>query len=335
VTAQLARRQFITLLGGLAAAGSVFWPLVARAEPSSKRPTIAWIAPGTREVGASFIQSFLRGMLEFGHIEGRSFDMVYRFADGYQERLPALTEEVVRLKPEVILASAVAATVAARKATSTIPIVTPALADAVHLGLIGSEARPGGNVTGIEPYIAGLPAKQIEFAREIVPGASTIGLLTNLKDPKAPPQAQELQASARTANLKTISADANEPDQIEGALRTLSDERADAVIVLQTSMLLTYSGQIAALALEKRLPTVHGYREHVVAGGLISYGVDLRWCFYRGAYFVDRILRGTPPGELPIEFPTQMFLSINLRTAKALGITIEPMLLGRADEVIE
>src|SRR5262249_17238352 len=231
-----------------------------------------------------------------------------RFADGYQERLPALTEEVGGFKAEVILASAVAATVAARKATSTIPIVTPALADAVHLGLIGSEARPGGNVTGIEPYIAGLPAKQIEFAREIVPGASTIGLLTNLKDPKAPPQAQELHASARTANLKIVSADANKPDQIEGALRTLSDERADAVIVLQTSMLLTYSGQIAALALEKkRLPTVHGYREHVVAGGLISYGVDLRWCFYRGAYFVDRILRGTPPGELPIEFPTQMF----------------------------
>jgi putative ABC transport system substrate-binding protein len=138
------RRQFIALLGGAVAAGSVFWPFVARAEASSKRPTIAWIAPGTREVGASFIESFLRGMREFGHVEGRSFDMVYRFADGYQERLPALTEEVVRLKPDVILASAVAATVAARKATSTIPIVTPA--DAVHLGLIGSEARPGGNV---------------------------------------------------------------------------------------------------------------------------------------------------------------------------------------------
>src|SRR5262245_20724102 len=188
-------------------------------------------------------------MRELGHVEGRSFDMVYRFADGYQARLPALTEEVVRLKPDVILASAVAATVAARKSTSTIPMVTPALADAVHLGLIRSEAMPRCNVTGIEPYVAGLPAKQIEFAREIVPAASTIGLLTNLKDPKAPPQAQELQASARTANLKIVSADANEPDQIEGALRTLSDDRADAVIVLQNSMLLTYSWQIAALDL--------------------------------------------------------------------------------------
>jgi putative ABC transport system substrate-binding protein len=329
------RRAFITLLGGAAAAGSVFRPLTARAEVSPKRPTIAWIAPGTREVAASFIESFLRGMRELGYVEGRSFEMVYRFGDGYQERLPTLIEEVVRLKPDVILATAVAATVPARKATSTIPIVTPALADATHLGLIASEARPGGNVTGIEPYIAGLPAKQIEFAREIVPGASKIGLLTNLKDPKAPPQARELEASARAANIKVVSADANQLDEIEGALRALSHERVDVVIVLQTSMLLTYSRQIAASASEKQLPTVYGYREHVVAGGLISYGVDLRWCFYRGAYFVDRILRGIPPGELPIEFPTQMFLAINLKTAKALGITIEPMLLARADEVLE
>src|SRR5262245_47685594 len=224
------RRAFIAGLGGAAAAGSVFWPVLARPEVSSKRPTIAWIAPGTREVGASFIESFLRGMREFGHVEERSFDMVYRFGDGYQERLPALAEEVIRLKPDVILASAVAATVAVRRATSRIPIVTPALADAVHLGLIVSEARPAGNVTRIEHSIAGLPAKQIEFAREIVPDASTIGLLTNLMDPKAPPQAKELEAAARTANIKIVSADANEPDQIDGALRNLNNERPDAVI---------------------------------------------------------------------------------------------------------
>jgi putative ABC transport system substrate-binding protein len=332
------RREFITLIGGAAASSvacSVAWPLAARAQVSPKRPTVAWISGGTREVAASFIENFLRGMRELGYVEGRNLDMLYRFTDGYQERLPALTEEVVRLKPDVILATAAINAVAARKATSTIPIVTPALADAVHLGLIASEARPGGNVTGIEPYVAGLPAKQIEFAREIVPGAGKIGLLTNLKDPKAPAQAQELEASARAANIKIVSADANEPHELDGALRILSDERVDVVIVLQTSMLLAYGRQIAASALEKRLPTVYGYREHVVAGGLISYGVDLRWCFYRGAYFVDRILRGTAPGDLPIEFPTKMFLSVNLKTADALGITVQPMLLGRADEVIE
>jgi putative ABC transport system substrate-binding protein len=324
------RREFIKLLGG-----AVAWPVAARGQVSPKRPTIAWLSGGTPQLNVSFIENFLRGMRELGYVEGCNFDMLYRFTDGYQERLPALTEEVIRLKPDVILAPAVIGAVAARKATSTIPIVSPALADAVHLGLIASEARPGGNVTGIEPYVAGLPAKQIEFAREIVPGASKIGLLTNLKDPKAPAQAKELEASARTTNIKTISSDADHPDDLDGALRVLADGQVDVVIVLQTSMLLTYSRQIAASALEKRLPTVYGYREHVVAGGLISYGVDLRWCYYRGAYFVDRILRGTAPGDLPIEFPTKMFLSVNLKTASALGVTVQPMLLGRADEVIE
>ena len=159
--------------------------------------------------------------------------------------MPALTEEIIRSKPDVILAAAVIYAVAARKASSTIPIVTPALADAVHLGLIASEARPGGNVTGIQPYVAGLPAKQIEFAREIVRSASKVGLLTNSKDPKAPAQAQELEASARAAKIKIVSADADRPDDLDGALRILSDERVDVVIVLQTSMLLAYGRQIA------------------------------------------------------------------------------------------
>ena len=308
------RREFITLLGG-----ATVWPVVARAQVSAKRPTIAWLSAATAQLSASFLENFLRGMRELGYVEGRNFDMLYRYTDGYQERLPALTEEVIRLKPDVILAPAVISAVAARKVTSTIPIVSPALADAVHLGLIASEARPGGNVTGIEPYVAGLPAKQIEFAREIVPGASKIGLLTNLMDPKAPAQAMELEASARTAKINTISVDANHPDDLDGGFRLLSDEKVDVVIVLQTSMFLTYSRKIAASALERRLPTVYGYREHVIDGGLISYGVDLRWCYYRGAYFVDRMPRGTAPGDLPIEFPTKMFLSINLKDGKRVG----------------
>jgi len=199
---ELRRREFLTLLGGTAAAA--IGPRAALAQVPSKRPLIAWISGGTRQLGESFIENFLRGMTELGYVERRNFDIVYRFTEGYQERLPTVTEEVVRLNPDVILATAAITTVAARKATSTIPIVTPALADAVHLGLIASEARPGGNVTGIEPYVAGLPAKQIEFAREIVPGASRIGLLTNLQDPKAPAQAQELEASARAAEIKIV-----------------------------------------------------------------------------------------------------------------------------------
>jgi putative tryptophan/tyrosine transport system substrate-binding protein len=325
------RRQFISLLGGVAAA----WPLAARAEVAAKRPLIAWLSGGTAQFSAGFVDNFLRGMRDLGYVEGRNLDMVYRFTDGYGDRLPVQTDEVVRLKPDVILASAVIAAVAARKATPTIPIVSPALADAVHLGLIASEARPGGNVTGIEPYVAGLPAKQIEFAREMVPGAATIGLLTNSNDPKAPPQAQELTSLARSVGTKIVQADANAPEDINDALQKLASEQVDVVIVLQTSLLLSNSQQIAKAALAKRLPTVYGYREHILAGGLVSYGVDLRWCFYRGAYFVDKILRGTAPGDLPVEFPTKMFLAVNLKTAKALGIEIAPTLIARADEVIE
>jgi putative tryptophan/tyrosine transport system substrate-binding protein len=330
-SAEVGRRKFITLLGSATA----LWPLAGIAQVPPKRPLVAWLSGSTQTASSGFADNFLQGMREFGYVEGRNFDMVYRFSDGFQDRLPTLTEEVVRLKPDVILATAVVTAVVAMSATSTIPIVCPALADAVHLGLITSEGRPGRNVTGIEPYVAGLPAKQMQFAREIVPGASRVGLLTDLNDPKAPPQIQELQAAGQVLHVSVVTAGASRPDEIDGALQALAQQRVDVVIVLQSSMLLSERRQIAALALTKRLPTVYGYREHVVAGGLISYGVDLRWCFHRGAYFVDKILRGTAPGDLPVEFPTKMVLAINLKTARALGMTTPPMLLGRADEVIE
>jgi len=326
------RREFITLIGGAAA-----WPLAAHAQvPPKRRPLIAWLSGGrTKGPAGTYPANFLEGMREFGYIEGRDFSVEYRFAEGLHDRLPVLAEEVVLLKPDVILAAAVDAAVLVRKATAVIPIVSAALADPVHLGLIASEARPGGNVTGVEPYVPGLPAKQMEFAREIAPAANRVGLLTNLQDPKAPPQRQEMERAGEALKIATVVADANKPGEIEGALQTLASQRVDVVLVLQTTMLLNLGQRIAELAIEKRLPTVYGYREHVVAGGLISYGVDLRWCFRRTAYFVDKILRGTLPGDLPVEFPTKMVLSINLKTAKALGIEVPPTLLARADEVIE
>src|SRR5229473_8188677 len=237
------RRDFI-LLGS-----AVAWPLVAQAQVSPKRrPLIAWLSGGTTEVVEPFAASFLDGMREFGYVGGRDFDMAYRFAEGLLDRLPALAEEIVRLKPDVILAAAVSAAVPARKATSAIPIVCPALADAVHLGLIVSEARPGGNVTGIEPYVAGLPAKQMDLVREVAPGAHQVGLLTNLQDPKAPPQAQELKAAAKALEVEIAAADANRPEEIDAALHALVSQRVDVVIVLQTSMLLSERQQIAAWA---------------------------------------------------------------------------------------
>jgi putative tryptophan/tyrosine transport system substrate-binding protein len=332
MTVWIGRRELLSALG----VAAVTWPFGAWAQVSAKKRTlVGWLSGSASKVAGLFANDFLDGMRDLGYIDGRDFDMVSRYAEGIQDRLPALAEEIVRLKPDVIVAAAVNAAVPARAATSAIPIVCPALADAVHLGLIASEARPGGNVTGIEPYVAGLPAKQMEFAREIAPGATRIGLLTNLQDPKAPPQRQELVSAAKALEVAIAEADVNNPDEIERAMEALASSRVDVVIVLQTGLLLSLGRQIAEFAQAKRLPTVYGYREHVLDGGLISYGVDLRWCYRRGAYFVDKILHGTPPGELPVEFPTKMMLSINLKTAKALGIAVQPALLGLADEVIE
>ena len=324
------RRKFLTLVGGAAT-----WPLAARAQQPAKRPLIAWLSGGERTASWGFVEAFLQGMREYGYVEGDNFDIVYRFADGYIERLPALAQQLIQLRPSVILAPASGQALAAKMATTTIPIVTPALADAVHLGLVASVSRPGGNVTGITPYVEGLPAKQIELAREIVPRAARIGVLANLSDPKAPPQLQELEVAGRESGVSVTVVNVNVPDDLDGAFRTLADERTEVIIVLQTSMLLSERRGIALLAATTRLPAVYGYREHVDDGGLISYGVDLRACFRRGAYYVQKILNGVAPGDLPIEFPTKLELVINLKTAKGLGLIVPPTLLARADEVIE
>lgn len=325
------RREFIILLGGAAAA----WPYSALAQRSTKRPLIAWLSGGEQTASWVFVEAFLQGMRDLGYVDGQQFDIAYRFADGYVERLPTLADEMVRLNPSVILAPASGPAVAARKATATTPIVTPALADAIHLGLIANEARPGGNVTGISPYVAGLPAKQLELAREVVPGAGSIGVLANLTDAKAPPQLQELKGGGQQLGINVVAAEADTPDDVDAAIRTLASRRIDVMIVLQTSMLLSERRKIAAVVATARIPTVYGYREHVDAGGLISYGVDLRACFRRGAYFVDKILHGVAPGDLPVEFPTKLELVINLKAAKALDLIVPPSLLARADDVIE
>jgi ABC-type uncharacterized transport system substrate-binding protein len=323
------RRGFILLLGGAAAC-----PMGVLGQVSD-RPIIAWLSLGTEAGSEVFIRPFLQGMRELGYVENRNFNIAYRFADGYIDRLPALAKELVHLKPTIILAPASGPAVAAKNATSTIPIVVPALADAVHLGLVASDARPGGNVTGITPYVAGLPAKQMELAREIVPGASKVGILANLDDPKAPPQFKELQAAGSALELKVIAAEANTPEALDGAFQKLGSERVEVVIVLQTSMLVNERSKIAMLAAAERFPAIYGYREHVEAGGLISYGVNLRGCFRHAALFVHKILNGAAPGDLPIEFPTEVELVINMKVAKALGLGMPPSLLARADEVIE
>jgi putative tryptophan/tyrosine transport system substrate-binding protein len=277
---------------------------------------------------------YLEGMAALGYVEGRDFVFEFRAGRGLSEA-SSFAEEVVAAQPAVLIAPATLEAVALNRATTSIPIVCPALADAVNLGLINSEARPGRNVTGVEPYIAGLPAKQIELAKELVPRASKVGLLTNNADPKGPPQTRELMSVLAEMGLNAVPANADQPNDIAAAVERLAAEKVDVVAVLQTNMLLGRRFAIAEAALKWQLPTVHGYREHVLAGGLVSYGVDLRWCFRRAGYFVDRILKGTEPGDLPIEFPTSMWLAANVRVAKSLGIVLPTSLLARADEVIE
>jgi putative tryptophan/tyrosine transport system substrate-binding protein len=329
------RREFLSSICGIPVALSL--PEIAHGQPTQKRPLILWMSafpPPKGPEDLKFSAHFLEGMAGLGYVRERDFTFEFRSGRGLPD-VTRLAEEAVAAQPSVIVAAATLEAVALGNATSHIPIVCPALADAVHLGLIQSEARPGRNITGIEPYISGLPAKQIELAREVVSGATKIGLLTNDLDPKGPPQTRELNAAISSLGLTAISANANQESDIEAAFAKLAAERVEVVIVLQTNLLLLRRFVISDLALKRHLPTVYGYRENVIAGGLASYGVNLSWCYSRGAYFVDRILRGAKPGDLPIEFPTSLWLAANTRTAKSLGIGLSPNLIGRADEVIE
>jgi putative ABC transport system substrate-binding protein len=325
------RREFITLLGGAAA-----WPCVAAAESAKKPPVVGMLVQGTpaQVKGMRLRQSFLDGMRELGYIEGRDFDIVARVAETTGD-LPRLAKELVQLNPDVILASASANALAAKTATSTIPIVVPALGNPVALGLIETDARPGGNLTGIMPYVKGLSAKQLELAREIVPGALKIGIVKDSTDVKAIGQWNEIEATAPKLDIKIVSADVQKPEDVELAFQKFKAENVGVVVVLQSNLLILERARIAANAAATRLPTVYGYREHVEAGGLISYGVNLDYCFRRAATYVHKILKGTLVADLPVEFPTKLEFVINLKTAKALGLDLPPTVLVRADEVIE
>jgi len=271
------RREFIASLGGVVAV--VSWSRAGHPQVQVERPLIVWLGSGTTAAVGKWVGLLRKGLEELGYTDGRDVEIVVRMAENRAERLPGLAQEIVALKPAVIVAGAVDAALALKKNTSTIPIVSGALADADHLGLIANYSRPGGNVTGITPYIAGLPAKQIEVARELVPSATKIGLLGNMNDPKAIPQRDELKEAARALGLAAIIPEVNGAEGLAKAIQTLASERVDVVIVLQTTMLLSLRKEIAPLMATNRLPAVYGYREHIDEGGLISYGVNLGWCW--------------------------------------------------------
>ena len=326
----MTRREFISLIGAVAGT----WPLAVQAQ-TKKRPLVGWLWYSEADIIVGYLQQLLRGMRELGLVEGRDFDMVYRSAEFHLERLDRAAEELVQLNPDIIVAPATLQAVAVKKATNTIPIVVPVLADPVELGFVKSEARPSGNVTGIAPYVKGLPAKQLELAREVVPGATRIGLVDDVNDPKAHPQRREIEAAGKELEIQILPAEVASTSDIGSAYDALAASGVEVVVVEQSNMLVSSRKQVAEAAAAKKLPSVYGYREHVEVGGLISYGINLNSCFHRAAYYVDEILKGAKPGDLPIEFPTKIEFVINLKTAKILGLKIPPTLLVRADEVIE
>jgi len=328
------RREFVTLVGG-AAAASCAGPFAAFAQAPAKRPRIVYLGASLPGPAAKTTAAFIEGMGALGYTEGHDFTMEYRWAEGHVERLPALAQELVRRGTDVILPGNGQAAVAARDATKAIPIVCPLLEDPVDLGWIKSDARPGGNVTGLLSSLPGLPAKQLELARDLIPGAANIGLLVNPATIANLNQRQEMETAAATMGVRLIPIETRTPEQLDPVFPTLARERVDAVIVLRAGLFFVQRRTIAAAALAARLPTIYAIREPVDDGGLISYGINIPQNFRRAADYVVKILKGAKPGDLPVEFPTKLELVINLPTAKALGLTVSPTLLARADEVIE
>jgi putative ABC transport system substrate-binding protein len=258
-----------------------------------------------------------------------------RYADGVIGRLATLAEALVRLNPDLVFAGSTSAALAVTKLTRTVPVVSAALVDPIAQGLLASFAQPGGTVTGVAIATDTLPGKQLELAAELVPGPGTIGMLGDPGTPSFVAQEREAYAAAERLGVELLRVDVHGPGDLASAFEILDRAAPKSLLVLPHPMFLSERRRIAALALDKRIPTIYGFREDVEAGGLMSYGIDLRAAYHRVATHADKILKGARPGDLPVEFPTRMELLINLRTAKALGVKIPLALLTRADEVIE
>jgi putative tryptophan/tyrosine transport system substrate-binding protein len=323
------RREFITLLGG-AAAG---WSSAALAQQPAM-PVIGFLGASTPSVASQRIAMFVQRLRELGWIEGRSVAIEYRWGEGRSERIHEFAAELVRIKVDVIVTEGPAAVIAAKQVTSVIPIVFPVAGDPVGSGLVANLARPGGNVTGQSALATDLAAKRLELLREVLPGLRRLAIIANAESSGAMQEMGEVQAAARTLGLAVAPFEIRKAEDIAPAFKAFSD-RADALYVCQDPLINTNRIRINTLVLGARLPTMYGSREHVEIGGLMSYGPNLLDFYRRAADFVDKILRGAKPGEIPVEQPIKFDLVINLVTAKVLGVQVPEILLARADEVIE
>jgi putative tryptophan/tyrosine transport system substrate-binding protein len=328
----LHRRTFVGgVLGGLLAA-----PLAAVAQQAGKVYRIGYLSAPTRASVEQVLQAFLRTLRELGWVEGQNLIIEYRWADGKLERLPDLAADLVRRKVDLIVAPAGSAALAAKNATSVIPIVMIFPSDPVGLGLVASVRQPGGNVTGTT-FTPGpeIFAKQLQILTETIPHATRVAILRNPIDPSVAPQAKEWDAAARTLGIRLQYVEARGPEEFDNAFAAMARERAEALLVGNDPTFLVHRAKIVELAVKGRLPTMFSWRENVEAGGLMAYAVNMTDFIGRAALYVDKILKGAKPADLPVEQPTKFELIINLKAAKALGITVPQSLLLRADEVIQ
>ncbi|WP_157182117.1 ABC transporter substrate-binding protein [Methylobacterium sp. WSM2598] len=283
-----------------------------------------------------YVRTFQKGLRDLGYSDGRDFALQSRWSDGRLERLPALTDELAKLDLDVAVTATVVAARACTEAMPSIPVVSATLVDPIGSGLARSLARPGGNVTGITLVSFGtLLGKQVEFARELIPGAATVGILVNTRNSASRFQKNGAEEAASSLRIELKSVEVGVPEDIGSAMNILTDQRCDFVLIPTDAMFITERHRVAAAASAARMPIVSGFRELIEVGGLLSYGTDINENWRRASYFVDRILKGATPADLPIEQPTRYELALNLRTAHTLGLKVNTTLIALADQVIE
>jgi putative ABC transport system substrate-binding protein len=325
------RREFIALVGGAAVA----WPLAANAQqPADKVHRIGFLGSVTAAGYARQLEALRQGLRDLGYVEGHNIVIESRWAEGNYQRLPELAAELVRLKVNLIVTHGTPGSRAAKEATSTVPIVMAVSGDAVATGLVQSIARPGGNITGLTFFFPELNAKRLELVKEAVPRISRVGVMLNPGNPANGPVLKVMESAAGSLKLELHRFEVRGADEFENAFSAMAERGVEAVEIIDDAMLIANAPRIADFATKSRLPAI-GFKEFVEGGGLMAYAVDFPVIWRRAAIFVDKILKGANPADLPVEPATKFELIINLKTAKALGLTIPPSILARADEVIE
>ena len=324
------RRHFIQVIGGMAMA----CPFVLHAQPLARVARIGFLGSASAPGSAKSVEALRTGLRDLGYVEGKNIVTEFRWAEGRYDRLSALVTELIRLKVDLIVTHGTPGTRAAKKATSTIPIVMAISGDAIATGLVTSLARPEANVTGSTFFIPQLNAKRLELVKEVCPYVARVAALSNPNNPVSKPIIPAMQAAATPLKLDFDIAEAQGPGEFDRAFASMAKRGVDAVVITEDGEFAASFGAIAALALANKLASI-GAQEYAKAGGLIGYGVDLLGLYRRAAYFIDKILKGSRPADLPIEQPTRFELVINIKTAKTLGLEIAPAMLARADEAIE